>query len=78
MLAAKSINENVWNSDKNLVFVNELNGLNQMISIETINGVRVKNSHSVETQKKVVELFPNGLPNGMNVVFVSFADKNND
>ena len=45
MLAARSINENVWDLDNNLVFCNELNGFTRMISIETINGRRVKNSY---------------------------------
>ncbi len=74
MLAARSINENVWDLDNNLVFCNELNGFTRMISIETINGRRVKNSYKADTQKKVAELFPNGLPKGMNVLFVSFAE----
>lgn len=74
----KAIDENVWDAANGLVLVNKVNGVEQMISIDTINGEKVKSFDKAECKKKVKEVFPNGLPRGMNVVFISVANDNND
>ncbi len=73
-LAAQA--ENIWDACNSLVLFNEVDGAKQRISIETVNGKRVRSLVDTNVSKNVKELFPNGLPSGMNVVFVSFADLN--
>lgn len=74
----KAINENGWDAVSGLVLVNKVNGVKQMISIDTINGEKVRSYDKNECKEKVKEVFPNGLPRGMNVVFISVANDNND
>ena len=77
-LAAEAINENIWDTVNGLVLVNEVNGIKQMISVDTINGKKVRSFVETKRTEKVKEVFPNGLPAGLNVVFVSVANDNND
>lgn len=48
-LAAEAINENIWDAVNGLVLVNEVNGIKQMISVDTINGKKVRSF--VETKR---------------------------
>lgn len=75
-LAAEAINENIWDAGHSLVLFEEVNGNAQRISIETVNGRKVRNYVDRNVSQKVEELFPNGLPKGMNVVFISLTEKN--
>lgn len=68
------INENVWKAVSGLVLVNKINGKEQMISIDTINGEKVRSYDKTRCKEKVKEVFPNGLPCGMNVVFISVVN----
>ena len=47
-----------------------------MISVDTINGKKVRSFVETKRSEKVKEVFPNGLPSGMNVVFVSVVNEN--
>ena len=76
VLAAEAINENIWDAGHSLVLFEEVNGNAQRISIETVNGKKVRNYVDRNVSQKVEELFPNGLPKGMNVVFISLTEKN--
>lgn len=75
-LAAEVINENIWDAVNGLVLINEVNGVKQMISVDTINGKKVRSFVETKRSEKVKEVFQNGLPSGMNVVFVSVVNEN--
>ena len=49
-LAAEVINENIWDAVNGLVLINEVNGIKQRISVDTINGKKVRSF--VETKQK--------------------------
>lgn len=75
-LAATLTNENVLNTFDGIILVNEINGAKQMISVDTINGKKVRNIVNAERSEKVSEIFPQGLPAGMDFMFVSLANNN--
>lgn len=77
-LVSEAVNKNVFDAVSGLVLVNKVNGVEQMISIDTINGEKVRSFDKTECKEKVKEVFPNGLPRGMNVVFISVTNDNND
>ncbi len=67
--------KNIWDVYNSLVLVNEADGTKQKISIETVNGKRVRSLVDTNVSQNVKELFPNGLPSGLNVVFISLSEK---
>lgn len=73
-LVREATNDNIWDAVNGLVLVEEENGIRRMISIDTINGRKVRNLVETKHTEKVKEVFPNGLPAGMSMVFVSVAD----
>ena len=72
-LVREAINENIWDVVNGLVLVNEVNGVKQIISVDTINGQKVRTFAETKRTEKVAEVFPNGLPAGMNIAFISVA-----
>ena len=67
--------KNIWDVYNSLVLVNEADGTKQKIYIETVNGKRVRSLVDTNVSQNVKELFPNGLPSGLNVVFISLSEK---
>lgn len=70
--------EKIWDAVDGIVLVKEINGCKQRISIDTINGKKVRcfanpSTQAADVKEKVDAVFPNGLPEGINAIFVSVA-----
>lgn len=79
---ANAINE--WDMTDALVLTQEVNGVIRRISIDTINGQKVrgygynyrnKNEEAIQSEidKNVESVFPLGLPKGISATFISVA-----
>lgn len=71
--------EKFWSAVDGIVLEKEVNGCKQRISIDTINGAKVRclsgsDKRVDEIKGKVDVIFPNGLPDGVNAVFISVTD----
>lgn len=64
--------EGIWDILNGVVFTMDVNGHNQRVSIETINGKKIRTLVSNDNQMKdrVKAVFPEGLPTCINAKFI--------
>lgn len=51
-LVREVINENIWDAVNGIVLVNEVNGVKQIISVDTINGNKVRTFAETKRTRK--------------------------
>ena len=70
--------EEIWDLINGVVFTMEFNGHQQRVSIDTINGKKVRSLANNDNQikEKVKVVFPDGIPTCINAKFICVNSEN--